>query len=154
MLSKEERKARNASFWDTFKKEMRSTKSSSGRAMSWVSYPSDVKDIYIRLETDQHGARLCFDIQAKDDGIRSILWEQMTELKKVLENEMTWETIWIEAYTTKEGKSISRIEWRNDELNFYKDEDWPLIRAFFAQRLVEFDRFYQEFKDILIALAD
>jgi hypothetical protein len=67
---------------------------------------------------------------------------------------MTWETIWIESYTNKEGKSISRIEWRNDNLNFYKDEDWPLIRKFFAQRLVEFDRFYQEFKDILITLAD
>lgn len=154
MLSKEERKARNAAFWDTFKKEMRSVKSSSGRAMSWVSYPSDVKDIYIRLETDQHGARLCFDIQTKDEGIRAILWEQMTELKKVLEQEMSWETIWIEHLTTKEGKSISRIEWRNDELSFYNDEDWIFIRQFFAQRLLEFDRFYQEFKDILIALAD
>ena len=154
MLTKEERKARNADFWNTLKKEMRSIKSSSGRAMSWISYPSDVKNIYIRLEADQYGARLCFDIQTKDEGIRAILWEQMTELKKVLENEMTWETIWIENFTTKEGKAISRIEWRNDTLSFYKDEDWPIIRQFLSQRLIEFDRFYQEYKDILIALAD
>ena len=154
MLSKEQRKERNTAFWNGFRKFMKPYRSSNGSRMNWISYPSDVKDIYIRMEVDNIGARLCMDIQPKDDGVRSVLYEQMTELKKVLESEMSWETSWIEKYHTKEGHVISRICWQVDGLDFYRDEDWPQIMEFLKARLVEFDSFYQEFKDILIALAE
>lgn len=154
MLTKEERKERNTAFWTDFKKYMRSFKSSNGRRMNWIGYPSDVKNIYIRMEIDSQSACLCFDIQSKDHGIRAILYEQMTELKKVLEATMNWETQWVEDYQTKEGLTISRILWESEPLNFYKDEDWPKIMEFLKDRLIEFDEFYQEFKDILVALAE
>lgn len=154
MLSKEERKERNTAFWSEFKKVMRPFKSSNGRRMNWIGYPSDVKNIYIRMEVDNLSARLCFDIQAKEEGVRAILYEQMTELKKVLESSMKTETHWIKDFQTKEGITISRVFWESEPLNFYKDEDWPKIMAFLKDRLIEFDEFYQEFKDILVALAE
>lgn len=154
MLSKEERKERNTAFWAEFKKVMRPFKSSNGRRMNWIGYPSDVKNIYIRMEVDNLSARLCFDIQAKEEGVRAILYEQMTELKKVLESSMKTETHWIKDFQTKEGITISRVFWESEPLNFYKDEDWPKIMAFLKDRLIEFDEFYQEFKDILVALAE
>ncbi|MES2799609.1 MAG: DUF4268 domain-containing protein [Bacteroidota bacterium] len=154
MLSKEERKQRNILFWDLFKKETRGIPSSNGRKMNWVNYPTDVKTIFLRMELEHDAVRLCFDIQAKDDGIRAILYEQMTELKKVLENCMTWETRWLEHYPTKDGRVISRILWENTELNFYNNDDFPQIINFLKDRIVEFDNFYQEFKDILVALAE
>ncbi|MFN5911846.1 MAG: DUF4268 domain-containing protein [Bacteroidota bacterium] len=154
MLSKDERKERNQLFWSTFKKIMRQHRSSSGSHMNWISYPSDVKDIYIRMEVDYKGARLCMDIQPKNEGVRAILFEQMTELKKVLEAEMKWETLWIEQFYTKEGHPISRICWMNDTLDYYKNEDWPQIMEFLRDRLLEFDKFYMEFKDVLITLAE
>jgi hypothetical protein len=67
---------------------------------------------------------------------------------------MQQETSWEENFTTKEGLSISRISWTIENLNFYNDEDWDKIYAFYKVRLVEFDEFYQEFKDILIALVE
>ena len=154
MLGKEERKIRNTAFWDDFRKQMRNLKSSNGRRINWISYPSDVKNIYIRMEVEGRGVRLCMDIQPKDDGVRAILFEQMTELKNLLEKTMSCETIWLEHFTTKEGSTISRIMWENNNLSFYNDEDWPLIVDFLSHQLVEFDLFYQEFKDILIALAE
>jgi hypothetical protein len=154
MLTKEQRKELNTRFWSGFKQFMRSEKSASGRRISWVSYPSDVKYIFIRMEADQHNTRLCIDIQSKDEAIRAIIWEQMTELKKVLENEMDWDTVWQETYTNTEGMQLSRIKWEKEGLNFYNEENWPEIMAFLKSRLVEFDRFYQEYKDILIALAE
>lgn len=154
MLSKEARKERNTQFWENFKKKMRSVKSSNGKAISWVGYPTDVKDVYLRMETDGNGARLCFDIQPKDDGIRSILWEQMTEMKVVMNSEMEIEAIWNEFSHEVNGRSISRIYWENQEVNFYKDEDLPKIESFFKDTLIRFDRFYQEYKEILINLAE
>ena len=97
MFSIEEQKQLNTEFWDRFRKKMRNHKSSNGRGINWINYPSDVKDVYIRLEADSKGVRFCFDIQQKDDGIRSIIWEQMTELKVVMETEIGKDTGWNES---------------------------------------------------------
>lgn len=154
MLSKEELKEKNQLFWSDFRKHMSKVKSSNGRKMNWVSYPSDVKNIYVRLMVDSKGARLCLDIQPKDEGIREIVWEQMTELKKVMETTMQHETIWIERMSAENGRFFSRIMWEQKGLNYYHDEDKPQIFEFLKNRLIEFDEFYQEFKEILINLMD
>lgn len=154
MLTREERKERNTTFWNNFRIEMRKVKSSNGRGMNWLNYPTDVKDVYIRLESDSKGTRLCMDIQPKDDGIRAILWEQMTELKVVMETEMGVATAWKEHDRYINNRNVSRIYWETNALNFYQYEDQPQIVDFLKDRLIRFDKFYQEFKDILIALAE
>lgn len=154
MLSKEEHKKLNQDFWDGFKKEMRQIPSSNGRRINWINYPTDVKSIFLRIVIDKNVVKLCFDIQPKDQGIKEILFEQMTELRKVMEASMTYQTNWIESLNTSDGRVISRISWENNEFNFYDRNDWREIYTFLKKRLVEFDNFYQEFKDILINLAD
>lgn len=154
MLSREQQKLLNIEFWNEFRKFMNNQKSSNGKRINWLNYPSDVKNLYIRLQADGKGARLCLDIQPKDDGIRSILWEQMAELKKVMENTMTHETIWLEKLWNDEGRVFSRIMWQQEGLDFYILKDRELIFLFLKNRLIEFDTFYQEFKEILISLTD
>lgn len=154
MLSKEERKELNSQFWESFRKEMRNRKSSNGRGINWINYPSDVKDVYVRLQVEPNSARLCFDIQPKDDDIRSILWEQMTELKKVMENEVGEATAWNEFDHEHNGRKISRIFWEKTGLNFYNPNDHKEIKDFLQEKLVKFDIFYQEYKEILISLAE
>jgi hypothetical protein len=154
MLSREEQKKKNTEFWEKFRKYMYKLKSSNGRKMNWLNYPSDVKHIYIRLQADSRTARLCLDIQPKDEGIREIIWEQMTELKKVMEACMKVETIWLENIESPEGKRFSRIMWEKNGVNFYNADDENVIFEFLRDRLIEFDEFYQEFKEILISLTD
>jgi hypothetical protein len=154
MLSREEQKKMNSEFWEQFRKYMNKVRSSNGRKMNWLNYPSDVKNIFIRLQADSKGARLCFDIQPKDDGIRAIIWEQMTELKKVMEGSLSHETIWIEHLNSSEGRVFSRIMWEQNGLNFFYEKDHQAIFEFLKNRLIEFDEFYQEFKEILISLTD
>ena len=154
MLSKEERKQRNTEFWEGFRKEMRSTRSSNGKSINWINYPTDVKGVYLRLEADGNGVRMCFDIQPKDDGIRSILYEQMTELKRVMEDTVGEADCWNEFDRVFNGRNVSRIYWEDKSLNFYKNEDFEAIKSFFKVKLIAFDEFYQEFKDILINLAE
>ena len=144
----------NSEFWERFRKYMNKVRSSNGRKMNWLNYPSDVKNIFIRLQADGKGARLCFDIQPKDDSIRAIIWEQMTELKKVMEGSMSHETIWIEHLNSSEGRVFSRIMWEQNGLNFFDENDHQAIFEFLKNRLIEFDEFYQEFKEILISLTD
>ena len=153
MLTKEARKELNTHFWEGFRKEMRNHKSSNGRGINWINYPSDVKDIYIRLIVATKNASICFDIQPKDDDIRSILWEQMTELKVVMESEIG-EAIWSEESHVFNGRTVSRIHWEMNGLNFYDLNNHKEIKGFLRDKLIKFDSFYQEYKEILISLAD
>ncbi|MFM7643580.1 MAG: DUF4268 domain-containing protein [Sphingomonadales bacterium] len=154
MLSKEERKAWNEAFWLGFKNYMRACMSSSGRRINWINYPTRVKNTYLRMVCDGKQILLCYDIQFKDAGIQAILWEQLTELKVVLESNMSVSTYWQAQTTNNEGQTIGRIYWQLENANFYDKNDWPVIYAFFKKHLREFDVFYQEFNEILITLVD
>lgn len=153
MYSKDEKKQLKIDFWNQFKVHMQKTRSSNGRRMNWLAYPSEVKDLYIRADADENGARLTFDIQAKDAGVRQILWEQLYELKNVLEQEMGTDGIWIENASSDVVPVFNRIVWERTDLNFYNLQDHPEIINFLADRFIHFDAFYQDFKDILINLA-
>lgn len=153
MFSKEQLKQLKTDFWQRFKTKMQNTRSSNGRKMNWLAYPSEVRDIYIRVDADAKGARLTFDIQGKDDGVRAIIWEQLGELKVVLEQEMGNSGVWIENASSMHVAQFNRIQWERTDLSFYRVEDHEEIMNFLSERLIAFDRFYQEFKDILINLA-
>ncbi len=154
MLSKEAQKEKNIHFWDEFRKKMNKETSVTGRQINWINYPTDVKDIYIRMEVNSKGAALCFDIQPKSDDIRQILWEQMTELKTIMETEMGIKADWNEESHYWNDRLISRIKWEDKTLNYFNDEDIPKIIEFLKDKLIRFDKFYQEYKDIIVNLAN
>jgi hypothetical protein len=154
MLSKEARKERNEKFWAAFKEVMRKRVSSSGRRVNWSTYPTEVKNTYLRLICDGKLTAVCYDIQFKESGVQAIFWEQLGELKTVLESSMNYPTQWNEQFVNAEGKTIGRISWELEGVNFYNDSDWTKIHNFFKDRVIEFDSFYQEFKDILISLVE
>jgi hypothetical protein len=154
MLSKEARKERNEKFWVAFKEVMRKRVSSSGRRVNWSTYPTEVKNTYLRLICDGKLTAVCYDIQFKESGVQAIFWEQLGELKTVLESAMNYPTQWNEKFVNAEGKTIGRISWELEGVNFYNDSDWTKIHNFFKDRVIEFDSFYQEFKDILISLVE
>lgn len=152
MLSKEEFKNYKITFWNEFKAHMSKHRGNSGRRMNWLQYRTDLSDIYFRLETDKNAIRVCFDIQYKDEDIRSIIWEQMGELKQVLINEMGEEGIWNEHHFNSFLPDFCRIYWEKEGLNYLRENDRQAIFDFFEDKLVRFDRFYDTYKDILIAL--
>jgi hypothetical protein len=154
MLSKEARKERNEKFWAAFKEVMRKRVSSSGRRVNWSTYPTEVKNTYLRLICDGKLTAVCYDIQFKESGVQAIFWEQLGELKTALESAMNYPTQWNEKFINAEGKTIGRISWELEGVNFYNDSDWTKIHNFFKDRVIEFDSFYQEFKDILISLVE
>jgi hypothetical protein len=153
MFSKEEARQLNINFWNGFEEYMLNTRSSSGRRINWLSYPTGVKTIFVRLEADSKGARVCFDIQHKNDELRLLLFEQMTEMKAVME-EVTSPADWVENYYYLNEQYISRIFWEDKTVSFYKSDHRLNIYKFLSEKLIKFDLFYQEYKDILLSLAN
>jgi Domain of unknown function (DUF4268) len=71
-----------------------------------------------------------------------------------LEDAMSLPTHWNPEHTNREGQVLGRIYWVLEGCNYYQQQDWPEIYAFFKKHLMEFDVFYQEFNEILITLVD
>lgn len=153
MLSREAQKEHNKVFWQAFLKRMRKYPSSNGRQINWLSYPTDLKHLYLRLHAEKSKASLSLDLQWKDPEIRQLIWEQMQELRVVMENSVGEPGEWIESHVMPEGHEISRIQWVLNEVNYYVEKDHEKIYSFLEEKLLGFDEFYQEFKEILLLLV-
>ncbi|HLW29799.1 MAG TPA: DUF4268 domain-containing protein [Brumimicrobium sp.] len=152
MFSKEERKAINTAFWTRFKEKSGVNKGANGKRINWVNYPTHLKQIYVRLHADTESARFSIDIQDKDEGVRSLIWEQFIELKKVLDQEMIIPAVWEEKAYNSANQPISRISWTLEDVNMYEKEDQHKIYDFFILLSLRFDRFYSTYDEILIGL--
>ncbi|MEX1191510.1 MAG: DUF4268 domain-containing protein [Brumimicrobium sp.] len=152
MFTKEERKALHSEYWLRFKSFISSSRSVNNRRINWLNYPTGLKEIYVRLDINQERASFSIDIQSKDEGIRSIIWEQFLELKKVLENEMQIPGTWSEEVFNKAGQQISSIYWNLENVSIYNQKDEEKVFQFFKDKLVRFDRFYDVYKEILFGL--
>ncbi len=154
MFSKEERKAIHGAYWKKFKSHISRHKSLSGRRVNWINYPTGLKQIYVRLHADNKGARFSIDIQAKDEEIRLLIWEQFFELKKVLHDSMPSEGVWEKRAMNDAGDPIHRIRWTIQDVNMYHPEDESRIFEFFKNHLLGFDLFYTTYKDVLFGLLN
>ena len=152
MFSKEEKSALNQSFWTEFKNSMKKSSTQLQRRVNWLQYPTHLKHTYLRLVFDQEEAAVCYDIQFKDEEIRALFWDQLIELKTLLNQSMGHPTIWIQKFETNDGSTICRIKWQDCSLCIHQKKDWKKAHLFFKERLLEFDVFYQEYKEILINL--
>ena len=152
MFSKEEKSALNQSFWTEFKNSMKKSSTQLQRRVNWLQYPTHLKHTYLRLVFDQEEAAVCYDIQFKDEEIRALFWDQLIELKTLIDHNMGVSTLWIQNFETNEGSTISRLKWQDRSLCLHQKKDWKKAHVFFKERLLEFDGFYQEYKEILINL--
>ncbi len=152
MFTKEERKNINNSFWKGLKKEMKPISNAEGKFINWLQYPTQLNHVYLRLDATNKYATVTFDIQIKDKEIRMLVWEQLNELKKVLEQETGNATQWESNIMNSTGQEISRISWVKENVNLFDKTTHREMYDFYKEKLVGFDRFYQTYKEILFSL--
>ncbi|MCB9334683.1 MAG: DUF4268 domain-containing protein [Flavobacteriales bacterium] len=151
MYAKEEKKAIKTEFWTSFGVYMRKYTSQYGK-VHWVNYKTKIKDLYFRLEFTEQEAFLAIDFQHKDDGIRELFYEQLTELKVVLEEAIGEPLEWTELCFNEFNIPISRVSTKLDGVNLFNKSDWPKVFDFFEKRIVGLHEFWMDFKEIFLNL--
>jgi len=154
MLPKEELKKRRTTFWTGLETLMKPVRGVHGNKIDWLSYNSRVKDLYIRMEFDAKGVRLCLDFQNGNEGIRELFFDQFLELKKVMQSSFSNELTFIKSHRIESsGISCLRVTSENQNLNFFHDEDSVIAQEFLQAQLVSLDEFWTEYSDIFIELV-
>lgn len=149
MFSKEERIIINTTFWGNVKKVLNKIPDVEGKFIQWLNYPLKIKDVFLRLRVDEKKAIVSLDIQSTDEGIREIIWEQLEELRKVMESEMIHPAVWDKRVFNDAGQAIFQLRWELDGVSIYNEADRDKIIDFFRSTLIQFDAFYSEFGEIL-----
>ena len=152
MFSKEERKKIHEEFWQGLKRRMNKHANANGKRVNWLRYPIRMKEMYVRMTADNRSAIFSIEFQSTDNGILALLWEQMIELKMVLELEIGNDGNWMDETYNLAGQPICAIRWKLENVNIYETSDAPVIYDFFEAKLLAFDRFYEEYKEVLYAL--
>ena len=154
MWSREEAQEKRKEFWTSFGVYMRKHIPKSHPKARWLNYKTGVSDVYFRMEVDHNGAKVCIDIQHRDEEIRELFYEQFQEFRGLLQASLGDDLIWEKEYVLEEtGKRVSRIYNHLQYKNIYRKEDWRELFGFLEPNLLGFDEFWADFRDVFIELS-
>jgi len=154
MLTPAQRKTLNTDFYTALGAMMQGDYSATGRRIKWTNYRTGVKDAYVRMEADNKGARFGLEFQHADAEIRYLFWEQLEELKALMESEMGDALVWHRDFYKIDGTPVCRVEQRLDDGNLYDKSTWPVLLVFLKENLLAFDRFWADAAEVFAALED
>jgi hypothetical protein len=139
-------------FWTTFGQYMAPQPSAEGERINWVNYKTGEKGIRFSMQAGTKTASIGIELTHSDAGVQQLYFEQFAQLRTVLHGILgeTWQ--WQLHAQDENGKTISRIYTKLEEVNIMNREDWPRLISFFKPRLVALDAFWSEVKHLFEAL--
>jgi hypothetical protein len=142
MYKKEQASQLRQAFWTTFGQYIAPLPSAEGLKVNWLNYKTGLKHVYFRMQADNRKASIAIEITHPDPELQELFFEQFTELKSLLHDEMGEEWEWQLHTTDENGKTISRIYKEISPVNMFDQEDWPQLISFFKHRIIALDEFW------------
>ncbi len=133
-------------FWTNFGQYMRPITAASGDSINWVNYKTGVWNIYFRMDADINHASIAIELTHTDALMREQNYEQLWQLKKMLEESTTEEWNW-QLNQEQDGNIISRVSKILPAVNILNENDWPAIISFLKPRILALDNFWILVKD-------
>ncbi|MGV6861717.1 MAG: DUF4268 domain-containing protein [Putridiphycobacter sp.] len=152
MYSKEEKKEMKLAFWNTLEEAITQQGKARGRNITWLSYPTRIKDLYFRMELQDNAARMCIDLQFLNDGVREVFFEQFQEFENILNQTFTNKVSFVKDYEHTNGKTISRIYTEITPVTIFNKSDWPKMHEFLIENFLNLDEFWVEFSEVFYNL--
>ena len=97
-------------------------------------YDTKIKDFSFKFHADHKKAEVSIDIEMKDEIFRNAYYEKIWSLESLLEEEVG-EVQKDEFYSLENGKIISRIWVRKENVSIYNKNTWREIFEFFVAKM-------------------
>lgn len=143
MIKRDEASRLREEFWTTFGKYMGPIPSSEGVKINWINYKTTFKDLYFRMDADQHGAFIAITMEHKDLEVQALYFEQFLECKTMLHAALGEEWSWQLRSPDKAGRLISRISKEKKGASVFIRDQWPELISFFKPRIIALDQFWE-----------
>lgn len=147
LYSKEEAFQKKKDFWISYGGYMKLQNNADGERINWINYKTGIKGIYFRTNVDRKFAEVLVQIDHQDPDLRQLIWEQFEEYEIVLKSYIGEDWIWSKVDFDEDGKDISTIKIRLEDVSIFRDNDWPAIISFLKERMKNLDEFWVDHKD-------
>ncbi len=153
MYTKDEASLVRQKFWTAFGKYMQPVPSASGEKVNWINYKTGIKGIYFKMDANKDVAYVSVEIFLPDKTLEHQYCQTFRTLAKQFEElvGMGWEAK--ENFITNDGKSVSNIYIALQNVNIFKESDWPSIIAFLKKNMIALDAFWDLYKPAFELLA-
>lgn len=140
MFSKAEAQEIKKEFWISF---------AEAYPRKWLLYDTKIKDVSFKFYVDNKKAKVMLDIEPKETEKRKIYYNNLLSLKGILRDEYLSEAVFQEDYYLENGKAISRVWVEIEGISLYNKASWAMIFRFFSLNMDAFERFFEEYNDIV-----
>ena len=118
-----------------------------GTRINWINYKTDVKGVYFRTDVERKFAEVSIEISHPDPSVQLMIYEQFEEYENVLEGYLGEKWIWTKEDYDEDGKMISTIKMRLENISIFRETDWPQIIPFLKDRMINLDEFWCDHKE-------
>jgi hypothetical protein len=142
MYSREEAVQLKQQFWTSFGKYMAPVLSAEGEKINWINYKTREPGVFFKMNADNRAATIAIVLGHSNAGIQELYYEQLYELRKMLEESLGEEWEWDRLKVNDYGKVESRVYKTLSGVSIFKQEDWPEMISFFKPRIIALDEFW------------
>jgi hypothetical protein len=147
MYTKQEASLIRKKFWTSFGQYMRPLPGAGADAVNWLNYKTGTRHLYFRMDADHIQAAVSIELRHADLLLQQQYFEQLLQLKKVLENITGEQWQWELHQPDEDGNRISRISSTLEKVSIFNTNDWPAIISFLKPRIMALDEFWNLVKD-------
>jgi len=142
LYTKEQASAIKQAFWKAFGKYMALHLSADGEKVNWINYKTGIKHLAFKMQADNKRACIFIEMAQPDTGIQELMFAQFQELEKILNSFLQEDWLWEMHVPNEHHQTVSRIICCIEDVNIFKQEDWPTLISFFKPRIMVLDEFW------------
>jgi hypothetical protein len=139
MFSKQEAQELKREFWTSFGKSF---------PRKWILYNTKIKDFNFKFSADNKSAEVSLNIEMDDELFRNAYFEKMQSLENIL-LENLGEFHIDEHFYLDNGKKISKIWVKLDNVSIFNKNSWQDIFQFFITKMSAFEKIFIDFEDFI-----
>jgi hypothetical protein len=129
-------------FWTAFGKYMRPLLSADGEQINWVNYKTGVPGIHFKMDVVEDQAVIAMVFSHTNLTHQGEQFGLLLQLRGMLQEELGEEWLWQTGITDAYGKQISTVSKALQNVNIFRNEDWPALISFFKPRIMALDAFW------------
>ncbi len=150
MYSKEEVKKLHIDFWEQFGKRCEEHPELRFRKKKWVLHRTKIKGVALRFEVSRKDAKVILELSNRNEKLRLKAYEFLESYKVIIEEGFETGLTW-EFFHEREdsGKEVCRIYTQLNEVDFHRQNQWPMIYDFYIENMLKLESNFLSVKDLL-----
>ena len=146
MYTNAEASAIRQKFWTSFGLYMSHVPSATGEKVNWINYKTGIKGISFKLNADKDESTIAVEIALKDIMLQHQYFNIFNNFAEEFIKMAGKNWVFKKVYLTENKTEVSIIIVQLQQINIFKETDWPTMISFLKHQIIGLDAFWAAYK--------